>query len=415
MSAEQTPPRLLIIGAGMATAQLLQELVARGHGYCINVVGEEAGLPYNRVLLSSLLAGDKQPEDLELQNAAWYRQHGIRLHSGQRVLSVDTATRTATTGAGLRFAWDLLVFATGARPAVPAIDGLPGSGVLAFRSQADLDAIRACATAARRAVVLGGGLLGLEAAQGLNRLGLEVTLVHRQSRLLNRQLDADGAQLLQQQLEAKGLHFVLGRSPARLLRSKAQPQALELDDGSRLPCELLLYATGIVPNSELARSAGLQCAQGICVDAGMQSSQPQVYALGECCQHGERTYGLVAPVNAQAAVLAARLCGDTQAQYRHQEAPVQLKIAGIQVVSGGQLPIPADSSSQVLSDAQRGVYRRLAFREGRLCSFVLVGDQRHARHYQQLLEQGSDLQELRAGLMFRPPERNPELLSGVTS
>jgi nitrite reductase (NADH) large subunit len=407
--------RLLIIGAGMATAQLLQELVARGHDYRIDVIGDEAVLPYNRVLLSSLLAGERQLADLELHSADWYQRHHISLHCGERVQQVDLQQRSVSTVSGRSLQWDLLVFATGSRPAVPKLKGLRGSAVMAFRSQADLAEIRQAAAQRRHAVVLGGGLLGLEAAHGLRQLGLDVTVVHRQQQLLNRQLDEAGAQLLQQQLQAQGLQFALGQAPARLLRKRGVLQAIELEDGSRLPCKLLLLATGIVPNAELAQDAGLDCGLGIRVDAGMQTSQPQVYALGECCQHESRTYGLLAPVQAQAAVLAARLCGDTQALYRHRDSAVQLKIAGIHVVSGGEFPFPADSSSQVLSDVQRGVYRRLAFRDGRLCSFVLVGDQRLARHYQQLLEQGIDLQDLRSGLMFRAAEPSPESLSGVSS
>lgn len=401
--------RLLIIGCGMASAKLLQELVVRGHDYDIVVVGEETSPAYNRVLLSALLAGDKQEADLVLETQGWYERHGITLLTGEQVIAVDCSKRSVSTRSGRELDWDLLVFATGSVPAMPTQPGIAARGVLAFRSFADLDAIRAAAGHCTRAVVLGAGLLGLEAAHGLGRLGLDVTVLHRQPWILNRQLDAAAAGVLQSELEKQGLHFVLGRQPRSVDTLDGAVSGVLLDNGLRLPCELLLVATGVWPNAGLARDAGIDCDQGIRVDAGMQTSTPDVFALGECCQHDDRLYGLVAPVQEQAVVLAARLTGDAQRHYEYRDAPVHLKIAGVQVVSGGLFPFPDDSQSQVLCDTQRGVYRRLVFRQGRLCSFILVGDKRHASWYQDLLETGPTVDELRPLMMFSGPTRTTTL------
>lgn len=403
--------RLLIVGCGMATARLLQELVTRGHDYTIDVIGEETSPAYNRVLLSALLAGDKHESDLVLEPREWYARHHIALHTGEQVVAVDTQARTALTSHGRQFAWDELVFATGSVPACPVVKGIDTGAVLMFRNMADLDRIRAAAAHARCAVVLGAGLLGLEAAHGLRHLGLDVTVLHRQPWILNRQLDQRAAGVLQSELERQGLHFALGRQPREVLSQDGRVQQVLLDDGTALPCDLLLVATGVWPNAGLARDAGLACDQGILVDAAMQTSVAGVHALGECCQHGDRLYGLVAPVQEQAVVLAARLTGDAAAVYAYRDAPVHLKIAGVQVVSGGVFPFPADSESQVLCDPARGVYRRLVFSAGRLCSFVLVGDKRNAQWYQSLLEQGATVRELRSSMMFSPPPQRAATFS----
>lgn len=395
--------RLLIIGCGMATARLLQELVHQGHHYCIEVIGEEPSPGYNRVLLSALLAGDKSEADLQLLAADWYRQHGIALHTGEQVLALDTANRFATTSTGRVTHYDLVVFATGSVPATPAIPGIDTGNVLAFRNQRDLQAIRTAAGTCQSAVVLGGGLLGLEAASGLQRLGVKVTVLHRQHWILNRQLDTSAAAVLQTELEKQGINFLLGRTPVAVHSHNGSVSALTLDDGTTLPCPLLLVATGVNPNIRVAAAAGIPCDKGIMVDRQMRTQTAGVYALGECCQHEDRLYGLVAPVHEQADVLAAHLCNQLHSAYHYQDAPVHLKIAGIQVVSAGELPFPSDSQSQLLCDTARGIYRRLVFSQGRLCGFLLVGDKANAAWYQTLLEQGSELQQCRPWMMFGTP------------
>jgi nitrite reductase (NADH) large subunit len=396
--------RMLVIGCGMATAKFLSELASRSHDFAITVVGEESSPAYNRVLLSSLLAGDKQESDLTLLESEWYIRHGISLHLNEQVTVVDKDAKYAMTDKGRRIEWDLLVFATGSLPALPAIPGIDLDGVMAFRNLADLERIRAAAIRGGQAVVLGGGLLGLEAAHGLNRLGMPVTVLHRQPWILNRQLDRKGATVLQDQLEKKGVSFLLEREPVSLHGANGKLRALVFADGSKLPCDLLLLATGIVPNSGIASRAGIPCERGIFVDRRMRTACADIYAIGECCQHADRLYGLVAPVQEQAAVLAAWLCREADASYQYREVPVHLKIAGLQLVSAGSLD--DGSESQVLCDPARGVYRRLVFRDDQLQGFVLIGDKRHAQSYQNLLEQGNSVSDFRSWMMFKPPGRS---------
>lgn len=393
--------KLLIIGCGMASARLLQELVSQGHDYQIEVIGEEASPGYNRVLLSALLAGDKNEQDLTLLERSWYAEHGIALHTGEQVVQVDTDYRIVTTTRGRCACYDVLVFATGALPSWPALPGIATGNVLSFRNQQDLDRIRSAAAHTTHAVVLGGGLLGLEAASGLRHLGVDVTVLHRQQWILNRQLDEAAASVLQAGLQRRGIAFRLGTAPAEVHSIDGTVSSIALTSGEVLPADLLLVATGIDPNLALAREAGVPCDKGILVDQFLQTRLPDVYALGECCQFEGQLFGLVAPVYQQAATLAAHLCRPAFATgFRHQDSPVHLKISGIHMVSAGQLPFPADSESQVISDPANGIYRRLVFADGRLTGFLLVGNKSSFAWYQDLLETGADVTVCRPWMMF---------------
>lgn len=366
--------RLVITGSGMATARLLTQLAARSHDYQVEVIGAEPQPSYNRILLSALLAGEKSPADLALLDGQWYADHGIDLHTGEAVTELDVAARHLQTSSGRRVAFDRLVLATGSRPFLPPVPGLEATDVLVFRSQADLDRIRGAAASASRAVIIGGGLLGLEAAHGLIRLGLSVTVVNREEWLMPRQLDAAAAQVLQQTLAARGMQFRLGTVPIQVLREHDAIVGVLLQTQERLDCDLLLVAAGIVPECELARGAGVPCRRGILVNEHMETSLPGIYALGECCEVAGQTFGLVAPVNAQAEVLAAVLCGDHHAAFHYRETPTRLKLAGVEVISAGSLPFSVESESQIVLDRHHGIYRRLVFQHGSLAGFVLVGD-----------------------------------------
>lgn len=393
--------KLLIIGCGMATARLLQELVSHGHDYQIEVIGEEASPGYNRVLLSALLAGDKSEQDLTLLERSWYAEHGIALHTGEQVVHVDTTHRIVTTNRDRCACYDVLVFATGALPSWPALPGISTGNVMSFRNQQDLDRIREAAPSSRHALVLGAGLLGLEAASGLRHLGVEVTVLHRQKWILNRQLDDAAAGVLQAGLERRGMHFKLGSAPVAVNSTAGKVSSVTLTNGEVMPADLLLVATGIDPNMELAMQAGVPCAKGILVDQFLQTRIPNVFALGECCQFEGQLFGLVAPVYQQASTLAAHLCRPACAvAFRHQDSPVHLKISGIHMVSAGQLPFPADSESQVISDPTNGIYRRLVFAGGRLVGFLLVGNKSSSAWYQDLLETRADISICRPWMMF---------------
>lgn len=403
--------KLLIIGTGMGTAQLLRELVGghehgdeheqKGHdAYEVEVIGEEANPCYNRILLSSIFSGEKSEEDLQLIEHSWFRKHDITLYNSERVLEVDVEQRIVRTSKGRESYFDKLVFATGSRPFFPEIPGMDADNVLGFRTQADLDRIRQSAGENTHAVVVGGGLLGLEAASGLAGLGGDVTVVNRGPWLMQRQLDKTAAELLQNNIETQGIEFSLGASPQEFIQKDGKVVAVQLDNGRRLHCSLVLVTAGIVPNAELALQAGIECGRGIIVNKRMQSSIPGIYALGECCEIDSTLFGLVAPVKQQAKILASVLCERTTEAFEHQETPVQLKVAGVNVVSAGNLPFPENSHSQVLVDRAQGVYRRLVFEGERLLGYILIGDQKHSAWYRELLEAGESLADEMNHMMF---------------
>ena len=394
--------RLLVIGSGMATARLLEDLVAGEYPGTITVVGEEPEASYNRILLSPLLCGEKAPEELPLLARDWYEANRIRLRTGARVVAIDLSAGLARLAGAEVIGFDRLVFATGSRPYLPDIPGVDARGVMGFRTLGDARVLDEVLAPGDPVVVIGGGLLGLEAAHGLTARGMAVTVVHRQPWLMNRQLDADGGEMLAGQLGVRGMVFRLGRQPVRVLARQGRVLGVELDDGEVLPAKLVLFAAGITPNRELASAAGLPCDRGILVDDTLATSDPRVYALGECCQLGDITFGLVAPVLEQAAVLAARLCGDRRARYRHRDTATQLKVSGIDLYSAGYLGGDGEGrpDQQVIRDPEGGVYRRLVFAGDRLVGAVLLGDRRDASWYGELIDSGVDVGPLRHLLVF---------------
>lgn len=392
--------RLLIVGSGMAAARLLEELAARDCADEITVVGEEPDPSYNRILLSSMLCGEKTPAELPLLDRQWYRAHGVLLLTGEAVTRVDVLARVAWTSRSRRIRFDRLVFATGARGHLPVIPGVASERVLAFRTLQDLAALRRLAVPGEPAVVVGGGLLGLEAAHGLAALGLAVTVVHRQPYPMNRQLDPQAGALLQQQLERRGIRFALGASPVSVGSLQGAVASVRLDDGRSLPARLVVFAAGIAPNVEVAATAGVPCGRAIRVDRWLRTGVPAIHALGECCEMEGRGFGLVAPVWRQAQVLADVLTGRASAGFAHVEDPVQLKVSGIELFSAGAMPFPADAESQVLQDAARGIYRRLVFAGGKLVGAILLGDRRGGSWYGELIAAGQDVSVLRPRLIF---------------
>jgi nitrite reductase (NADH) large subunit len=394
--------RLVIIGSGMAAARLLESLDEQKAGFDITVIGEEPQSSYNRILLSSVLCGEKGPRELPLLSPEWYRARRINLITGQAVTSVDIEGRRVYTAHGHIIDYDRLVFATGSRAHIPQVSGIDADGVLAFRSLTDLDRIRELAASSKRVVVVGGGLLGLEAAHGLDSLGLQVTVVHRRGWPMNRQLDREAGQLLQSQLEVRGIRFAMNASPERLQASEGRVRGVVLDNGLELKAGMALFAAGIEPNSELAGDAGLECRRAIVVDRYLQTSVKHIYALGECCQIGERTFGLVAPVRQQADILAANLTGKPGEGYRHLDTPTRLKVSGIDLYSAGRHGAAANAEEQVLRDPGAGVYRRLFFDRDRLVGAILLGDCSGGRWYDELIKSRQAVGAQRPWLVFGP-------------
>jgi len=408
-SKRHYPPlnRLIIIGSGMATARLLEKLVELKHSYQILVIGEERQPSYNRVLLSSLLAKDKTEEDLPLLDESWYQKHGIELCLGSSVVDIDTANKIITTGSNTKHSYDSLVFATGSKALIPDIAGSDLKGVMGFRDQRDVKAMTQMAQKAAQqnqsghAIVVGGGLLGLEAAHGLNSLGMKVTLIHRNKWLMNRQLDKTAGDILQKQLEARGINFVIGASPTNI-EGKHNFESLELSNGALLSGDLLVFAAGIQPNCQIAQSAGLKTDKAICIDDQMRTSAEGIYALGECAELNGQLFGLVAPVWEQAEVLAEVLCGETQNSYSYQEAPTQLKVSGIDLFSAGDIAKAEaeDCEDIVLSLPEQGLYRRLFIRNNQLKAVVLLGNRANSSWYSKLIKNQTNICEIRPWLMF---------------
>jgi len=392
--------KLVIIGSGMATARLLESLADNGYGGAITVIGDEMQASYNRVLLSSVLAGEKNSQDLPLLDISWYRQHQVELITGETVVFVDSQKQQVKTHLGTAVDYDKLVFATGSRAHIPNIPGVQGLGVLGFRSLKDLDAIRRLATTGKRAVVVGGGLLGLEAAHGLNTLGVDVTVIHRRAWPMNRQLDAEAGALLQERLEQRGIGFVLSASPVEVSLASGQVSGIFIDSGDFIDADMVVFAAGIDPNKELAAEAGIACNRAIVANEFMQTRKEGVYALGECAEINDMTFGLVAPVWQQADVLARELAGVPTSGYCYEDAPTQLKVSGIDLFSAGNIDSGDEIYSQVMRDKEQGIYRRLIFTEDRLTGAILLGDRSGGTWYDQLIQSAESIDAVRPWLMF---------------
>jgi len=390
--------RLVVVGNGMAGLRFLEELVRRAPGrFEVTVVGAEPEPAYNRVLLSSLLAGDIGADDVRLRPRAWYAEHGIALVAGQPASAIDAAARSVTLGNGQVLAFDRLVMATGSDAIRLPLPGGELAGVMTFRSLADIAGLGRAAEAGMPAVVIGGGLLGIEAAYGLARRGVSVTLVHLMDRLMERQLDAEGARLLADAIEAKGVRVLLG-AETRAIRGGSAVEAVELKDGRVLPCGLVVMAVGIRSSTALAVTGGLQVKRGIVVDDAMQTSVAGVYAVGECAEHRGVCYGLVEPCYEQARVAAAAMAGEP-VRYAGSVLATNLKVSGVSVFSAGDFE-GVGAETIVVRDAGQGSYRKLVLREERLAGAVLVGDTGEALWYADLIRSGAPVSALREALAF---------------
>lgn len=390
---------LIIVGNGMAATRLADELSQRALGrYSIAVIGDEPRLAYNRVLLSPLLAGEIGEREIELKPAAWWRARGISTFYGRSVDSIDRAAQTVALRGGPTLPYGKLVLATGSTPLRPPFPGSDLVGVATFRDTADVDTMRAYAQRGARIVVIGGGLLGLEAAYGLARAGADVTLLHLVDRLMERQLDHEGADLLAAAMAAHGIDVRLC-AETKGFRGEEHVEAVELTDGTEIPADLVVIAIGVRPNVGLARAAGLSVGRGILVDDGLATDDPAISAVGECAEHRGLAYGLVEPAYEQARVLAARLAG-REVVYQGSLLATNLKVSGVGVFSAGEFEAGDGAETVVLRDPSAGIYRKFVLREGRLAGCVLVGDTQGALFYLGLIRSGQDISTIRADLPF---------------
>jgi nitrite reductase (NADH) large subunit len=391
---------LIVIGNGMAAARLVEELARRTLGrYAVAVVGEEPRLAYNRVLLSALLAEEVGASDIELKPARWWRDRGVTLRYGVRATAVDAAARTVTLAGGAQLSFSKLVFATGSQPIRLAIPGMELPGVLTFRDIDDVNTIAASGAAGRRVVVIGGGLLGLEAAYGLAKARAQVTVVHLMDRLMERQLDHRAAMMLERAVVAKGVGVRLNTETARIV-GEQRVEAVELTDGSSIAADAVVVAVGIRANAALARDAGIAVDRGIVVDDRLETSSAGIHAIGECAEHRGICYGLVEPAYEQAQLLARHLAGE-RVSYPGSVNATNLKVSGVNVFSAGDfLAATPGAEDVVLSDPGLGVYKRLVIAGDRLIGAVLFGDTADGPWYLDLIRSGASVARLRDDLVF---------------
>ena len=393
---------LVIVGNGMATARLVDELSRRALGrYAIAVVGAEPRLAYNRVLLSSVLAKEVAPAEIELRSADWWRTRGVTLLYGRQAVSIDPSLRRLRLDGGATLPYTRLVLATGSQPIRLDAPGMGLAGVMTFRDLADVTAMEAAVARHRNVVVIGGGLLGLEAAYGLAKAGANVSVVHLMDRLMERQLDARAAAMLKHEVEGRGIAVHLN-AQTTAIRGRGRVEAVTLEDGRNLAADLVVVAAGIRPSVDLARTADLDINRGIVVDDHLQTSRPGIFAIGECAEHRGVCYGLVEPAYEQARVLAERLAG-APAAYQGSAIATNLKVAGVSVYSAGDFLGGAGSEAIVFSDPGLGLYKKLVLRDGRLTGAVLFGDTSDGLWYLDLIRSGAAVAAFRDDLAFGPP------------
>lgn len=399
-------PHLVVIGNGMAAMRVVEEVLRIAPDlYDITVFGAEPHATYNRIMLSSLLAGDKRIEDITLNSADWFDRHGIALHCGDAVVELDRPRRLARAASGYETRYDRLLLATGSHAVVIPVPGCDLDGVVTFRDLRDVNSMLMAANQHHRAVVIGGGLLGLEAANGLLRQGMTVTVVHLHDSLMERQLDRPAGAMLQASMEAQGVTFKMGAQTEAIL-GDVSVGAVRLKDGTDIAADLVVMAVGIRPNIDLAESAGLRCERGLLVDDTLQTYDPRIYAVGECVQHRNATYGLVAPLMEQAQVCAAHLAQLGYGRYQGSITATKLKVTGIDLFSAGDFTGDVDSEDLVLHDPARNIYKRLILHNQRIVGVVLFGDVSDSGWYFELMQQGVEVSALRSTLLFGRPDNS---------
>ncbi len=395
-------PRLVVVGNGMAGIRTLEELLKLvPEMYEITVFGAEPHPNYNRILLSPVLAGEQQFDEIVLNPLSWYADNGITLHLGKEVTRIDRARRNVIAADGTQAGYDRLLLATGSLPFILPIPGKDLKGVIGYRDIHDTQVMIDTARVKKRAVVIGGGLLGLEAANGLKLRGMDVTVVHLGGWLLDRQLDPVAGELLEQSLAARGLDFRLDTSTTGIVGNDAgEVVAVRFSDGEEIPADLVVMAAGIRPNTALAQAAGIHCDRGIVVNDTMQTYDPRVYAVGECASHRGVAYGLVAPLFEQAKICANHLSHYGIGIYKGSTVSTKLKVTGIDLFSAGEFMGDEGTEEIVLSDPSGGRYRKLVIKDDRLVGACLYGDTGDAAWYFQQIKDASVIGDRRGTLAF---------------
>ena len=393
--------KLVVVGNGMAGMRTVEELLKMAPDfYEITVFGDEPHPNYNRILLSPVLAGEQTINEIILNSREWYEEHNITLHVGKYINKIDRVKRVVYAEDGTSAEYDRLLLATGSKPFMLPIPGKDLDGVIGFRDIKDVDTMIDTSKRFKSAVVIGGGLLGLEAANGLKIQGMDVTVVHKNEWLLERQLDKTAGKMLQKSLEAKGLKFLLQKDTEQLIGKNGRVAAVRFKDGEEIPADLVVMAVGIRPNYALAESAGIHCDRGIVVNDTLQTYDPRIYAVGECVAHRGISYGLVAPLFEMAKVCATHLANFGIGRYVGSVTSTKLKVTGIDLFSAGDFRGGEGTEEIVLHDAVGGVYKKLIIKDDKIIGSVLYGDTTDGSWYFQMLRDSKPIHEIRDHLMF---------------
>jgi nitrite reductase [NAD(P)H] large subunit len=363
------------------------------------VFGAEPHGNYNRIMLSPVLAGDKSLEDIIINDMQWYQDNNIALHTGCTVTEIDRRNRRVIADDGRVAEYDRLILATGSNPVMLSIDGQHLDGVISFRDINDVNVMIETAKIHKKAVVIGGGLLGLEAANGLMVQGMDVTIVHRSGRLMSQQLDAEAAQLMQQELEQTGLQFLMNHDTEALIGTE-RVEKVRFKNGVEIEADLVVMAVGVRPNIELAEKSGIECDKGIVVSDTLQTYTPNIYAVGECVQHRKQTFGLVAPLFEQAKVCANHLAELGIASYLSNITATKLKVTGINLYSAGNFIGDEYTQALIFKDPARHIYKKLVLKDNIIVGIVLYGDTTDGNWYFTLLTKQQNISELRDNLIF---------------
>ncbi len=399
--------QLVVVGNGMAGVACVEQILKKTDKFEITIFGDEPHANYNRILLSLVLAGEKSPQEIVINDTEWYQTHGIRARLGVRIAAIDRARRVVVDDDGGETEYDKLILATGSAAFIPPIPGVDKQNVHVFRTLDDTRALLEKARPGLKAAVIGGGLLGLEAARGLQVRGCEVTVVHLMETLMERQLDATGGEYLKRKIESLGIRVMLPRETAALF-GNGRVDGLRFASGEELEAELVVVAAGIRPNAELARAAGLEVRRGVIVNDYLETSDPRIFAVGECTEHRGQTFGLVAPLFEQGRVLATAITGGRSVSFEGASPAAKLKIMGVDIFSGGSIDESEPGVETVrYEDPSLGVYKKLLLKDNRLHGMILVGDTEDEPVYMEWMRGETDLTPFRRQILFPPRDADP--------
>ncbi|MEQ8229272.1 MAG: nitrite reductase large subunit NirB [Rhodospirillales bacterium] len=401
MMSQTEAKKLVVIGNGMAPGRVLDNLFDTApDAFEVTIFNAEPRVNYDRIMLSPVLSGEKAYEDIIIHDDGWYEKHGVTLLKGKKVMEIDRAGRKVVAEDGTEAEYDKLLIATGSSPFVIPVPGSDLSGVVTYRDLDDVDAMLDAARSGGKAVVIGGGLLGLEAAYGLKRQGMDVTVLHLMPTLMERQLDPSAGYLLEKALAERDIKIITRANTQEITGADGRVAGVKLDDGTELPADIVVMAVGIKPNAQLADDAGLETNRGILVDDHLRTSDPDILAVGECVEHRGQCYGLIAPLYDMAKVIAANLAGDDAPEYTGSVTATKLKVTGIDLYSAGDFAEGDDREEIVLRDAAGGVYKRLVLKDNKIIGAVLYGDTADGAWFFDMLKKETDVSDLRETLIF---------------